>query len=158
MVKAIPAGYHTITPHFTVKDARKAIDFYTRAFGAKEKMVMPGPGGRGVMHAELEIADSPFMLNEENPQNPSKSAETLGNSPVSFYVYVQDADAAQKKAIAAGAKEKMAVTDMFWGDRMGSVEDPFGYTWSIATHKKDVSPAEMAKAAEEFFAQVAAKR
>jgi len=158
MVKAIPEGYHTITPHFTVKDARKAIDFYKRAFGAKEKFVMPGPGGRGVMHAELEIADSPFMLNDESPQNPCKSAETLGNSPVSFYLYVPDADAAFNKAKAAGGRAKMPVADMFWGDRMGSIEDPFGYTWSIATHKKDISPAEMGNAAEEFFAQAAAKK
>ena len=103
MPKPIPEGFHTLTPTVVFKDYRKAIEFYKRAFGAKEEVVMPGPGGKGIMHAQLRIGDSPFMMGEESPQHPCKSAETLGGSPVSIYVYVTDVDAAFKKAVAAGA-------------------------------------------------------
>ena len=150
MIKAIPEGYHSLTPTIVVKDARKAIDFYKRALGAKEKSVMPGPDGKGVMHAEILIGDSPFMLGEESPHCPSKSAETLGDSPVTFYLYVRDVDATFQQAVAAGANVTHPVEEMFWGDRTGNVKDPFGYTWMIATHTRDLSREEIAQGAREF--------
>jgi PhnB protein len=156
MVKAIPDGYHTLTPAIIVKDARKAIEFYKKALGAREKFVMPGPDGKGVMHAEILIGDSPFMLGEESPHCPSKSAETLGSCPVTFCLYVKDADASFRQAVVAGATVVMPVQEMFWGDRSGSLKDPFGYTWMICTHTRDLSPEEIARGAKEF-AMAAAK-
>lgn len=156
MTKPIPDGYHTITAMCCYKDTRKAIDFYKRAFGAEERSVMPGANGKGIVHAEIKIGDSIFMMGDE--KTPScKSAESFGGSPTSFYLYVKDADAAFKKAIEAGAKSEMAMEDMFWGDRMGTVKDPFGYSWSFATHKKDLSPQEIQKGAEAFFAHKATR-
>jgi uncharacterized glyoxalase superfamily protein PhnB len=151
-VKAVPQGYTTVTPSITVKDAPKVIEFYKKAFGATERMRMPGPDGK-IMHAEIQIGNSLIMMNDEVMG--SRSAQTLGGSPVSFYIYVEDADAAFKKAIAAGAKEQYALTNMFWGDRMGSVEDPFGLKWTIAQHIKDVSPEEMKKGQADFMKQMA---
>ena len=150
MIKAIPEGYHTLTPSIIVKDARRAIDFYKRALGAKEKMVMPSPDGKGIMHAEIVIGDSPIMLGEESPQCSAKSAETLGSSPVTFFLYVRDADASFAQAVSTGATVTMPVEDMFWGDRCGNLKDPFGYNWMIATHTRDVSKEEIAKGAAEF--------
>ena len=109
------------------KDSRKAIEFYKRAFGATERFAMPGPDGKGVMHAELLIGDSIIMMGEENPYDPCKSAETMEGSPVSFYIYLENVDEAFRKALEAGAESRMSVQDMFWGDRMGTVQDPFGY-------------------------------
>ena len=151
-VKAIPQGYTTITPSMTVKDAPKVIDFYKKAFDAKEHMRMPGPDGK-IMHAEIQIGNAVIMMNDEVMG--SRSAETLGGSPISFYVYVEDAEAAFKKAIAAGAKQEYEMTEMFWGDKMGSLLDPFGYRWTIAQHIKDVSPEDMKKGQEEFMKQMA---
>lgn len=156
MSKPIPDGYHTITPMCCYKDTRKAIDFYKKAFGAEERFVMPGPNGKGIVHAEIKIGDSFFMLGDENTPR-CKSAESYGGSPIGFYLYVKDADAAFKKAIEAGAKSEMAVEDTFWGDRMGTVKDPFGYSWSFATHIKDLTPQEIQKGAEAFYAQKAAR-
>lgn len=155
MSKAIPEGYHSGTPMLMFKDARKAIDFYKRAFGAVERYAMPGPDGKGVMHAEIQIGDSIFMMGEECEQMPGKSAETLGGSPVSFYIYLENVDEAFKKAAQAGAESKMAVDDMFWGDRVGTVRDPFGYSWSLATHVKDLSPKEIEEAAKAAFKRAA---
>jgi uncharacterized glyoxalase superfamily protein PhnB len=155
MTKAIPEGYHTITPAIVHKDVRKAIEFYKKAFGAAERYVMPCPDGKGVMHAELKIGDSLIMLGEEGAHCPAKSAQTLGGSPIGLYLYVQDVDAAFRRAIGAGAVSRMPVQDMFWGDRTGSVTDPFGYSWTLATHIKDLSPEEIAEGAEEFFAATA---
>jgi uncharacterized glyoxalase superfamily protein PhnB len=152
MTKPIPEGFHTITPTFVVKDARKAIAFYKKAFGAAERCVMPGPDGKGVMHAELTIGDSTIMLCNEGPDRQYKSAETMGGSPMSLYLYVNDVDGAFERAIAAGATAQTTVQDMFWGDRMGTVQDPFGYRWTLATHVADVSPEEMARGAEAMFA------
>ncbi len=152
MTKPIPDDYHTITPVVVFKDCRKAIEFYKKAFGASEQFVMPGPDGHGVMHAELMIGDSKFMLGDENRECPSKSAETLGGSAVSFYLYVKDVDAAFQRAVDAGGTTCMAVQDMFWGDRMGTITDPFGYSWSLATHVQDLSPEEIARGAEAAFA------
>jgi uncharacterized glyoxalase superfamily protein PhnB len=154
MSKAIPAGYHSVTPMLVFKDARKAIDFYQRAFGAQERLVMPGPDGKGVMHAELLIGDAIVMLGEESPQQSCRSAETAGGSPVSFYLYVEQVDAAFDVAVAAGAEVKMPVAEMFWGDRMGTVLDPFGYSWSLASHVKDLSMEEIRQGAQAAFARM----
>jgi uncharacterized glyoxalase superfamily protein PhnB len=142
---------------FMFKDARKAMEFYTRAFGAQERFAMPGPDGKGVMHAELLVGDSIIMMGDENPQNPCQSAETMGGSPVGFYLYVENVDAAFARAVEAGAVVRMPVQDMFWGDRVGSVQDPFGYGWMLATHVKDLTPQEVAEGARTAFAQMAQK-
>jgi len=151
-VKAVPPGYTTVTPSITVKDAPKVIEFYKKAFGATECARMAGPDGK-IVHAEIQIGTSIIMMNDEIMG--SRSAQTIGGSPVSFYVYVEDADAAFKKAIAAGAKQQYELTNMFWGDRMGALEDPFGIKWTIAQHIKDVSPEQMKKGSEEFMKQMA---
>lgn len=153
MDKWIAEGFHSVTPMLLFKDARKAIDFYRQAFGAEEISVMPGPDGRGVMHAEIRIGNSIIMMGEENPQEACKSAETLGGSPISLYVYLENVDEAFARALGAGAETRMAVMDMFWGDRAGTVQDPFGYTWMLATHTKDLTPEEIQKGAEAFFAE-----
>jgi uncharacterized glyoxalase superfamily protein PhnB len=140
------------------KDARKAIEFYKRAFGAVELVTMPGPDGKGVMHAEVRIGDSIIMIGEENPQEACKSAETMGGSPVSFYIYVKNADAAFRRAIEAGAESRMPVEDMFWGDRAGTVQDPFGYSWMLATHIKDLTMPEIQQGAQAFFSKMAKKQ
>jgi PhnB protein len=153
MVQAIPEGYHTVTPSLTYKDTRKAIAFYQKAFGAVERWVMPTPDGKNVSHAEIQIGDSFVMMCDENPNRGCKSAEAMSGSPVTFYLYVKDVDAAFKKAVEAGATVTMPVMDMFWGDRAGVVTDPFGYCWMFATHTKDLSPEEIKKAAAAFYAQ-----
>lgn len=152
MTKPIPEGYHTITPVFVFKDSHKAIEFYKKAFGATEQLVMPGPDGQGVMHAALKIGDSTIMMSDENPDRPCKSAETLGGSPISLYLYVKDVDAAFRRAVAAGGASQMPVQDMYWGDRVGSLKDPFGYSWMLATHIADPSPEEITRGAEAAFA------
>lgn len=158
MTKSIPAGYHAITPSLTFKDSQKAIDFYKKAFGAKVLDLMPNLTGRGVMHATIQIGDSILMMGDEMPnQNCSKSAESLGGSPISLYLYVPNADETFKQAVAAGATAAMPVMDMFWGDRAGNVKDPFGYTWMIATHTQDLTKDQIQKGAEAFFAQMAKK-
>jgi PhnB protein len=153
----IPKGYHTLTPGFSVRGAVQAIDFYKRAFGAKERMRMMRPDGTTLAHAELLIGDSMFMLGEEDPAM-GPSAQTLGGSPVNFYLYVKDVDAAVPRALAAGAKPFMPISDMFYGDRIGGVEDPYGQKWTLATHKEDVAPREMAKRAQAFYAQMSGSR
>jgi PhnB protein len=144
-VRPIPEGYHSVTPFLTVEGAAKAIDFYARAFGAVEKFRMPGPEGK-IMHAELTIGDSTIMLTDAMRDPPTLS---------SFYVYVPDADAAFERAVKAGAKVKMPLADMFWGDRYGSLKDPWGNTWAIATHIEDVPPEEMPKRAQAAMAKAA---
>ena len=152
-VKSIPEGYHTLTPSFTFKDSKKAIEFYKKAFGAKVLDLLPNLSGQGIMHATVQIGNSIFMMVDEmiNSENCAKSAETLGNCPISLYVYVPDADAAFKQAVAAGGKVAMPMMDMFWGDRAGSIKDPFGYSWMIATHKQDLTNDQIRKGAEAFF-------
>jgi PhnB protein len=157
MTKAIPEGYQSLTPMFLFKDAGNAIDFYKRAFGAEVRLVMPGPDGKGVMHAEVRIGTSIIMMGEENADCPNKSAETLGGSPVSFYIYLENVDEAFKRAVEAGARMQMPVEDMFWGDRMGTVLDPFGYSWSLASHTKDLTQEEIQKGAQAMFAKMAKK-
>jgi uncharacterized glyoxalase superfamily protein PhnB len=154
-VDPIPKGYTTVTPSLVFRDAPKAIEFYKKAFGAQERMQSKGPDGK-IMHAEIQIGSAIVMLSDEVMGQ--RSAETIGATPVSFYLYFEDADAAYKKAVAAGAKPMMPVTDMFWGDRMGHVTDPFGYGWNIASHVKDLTPEEMKKGQEEFMKQMAGAR
>jgi PhnB protein len=154
MPQPVPEGYHTITPYLAVEDASAAIDFYERALGAKERVRMDGPGG-SVMHAELEIGDSLIMLSDPFPQASTKPPKELGGTSVSIFAYVEDIDSVYKQAIDAGASSLMEPDDMFWGDRFGSVQDPFGHSWTIATHVEDVPPEEMEKRSEEFMAQMA---
>ncbi len=157
-VKPIPKGYHTLTPGFCVRGAAQAIDFYKRAFGATVRMRLTKPDGATLAHAELLIGDSMFMLGEEDAATSGPSAQTLGGTPVNFYLYVTNVDAAVARALAAGAKPIMPITDMFWGDRIGGVEDPYGQKWTLATHKEDVAPREMAKRAQAFYAQMGGPR
>ena len=157
-MKSIPEGYHTVTPVFVFKDSRKAIEFYKKAFDAVETFVMPGPGGQGVMHASMKIGNSNIMLGDENRERACRSAETLGGSPVSFYLYVENADAAFKKAVTAGSAVQMPLQDSFWGDRVGAVKDPFGYSWTFATHTRDLTPEQIKKGAEEAMSQPSGKK
>jgi PhnB protein len=156
-VKAKPEGYHTLTPSLTVRDGAKAIDFYKKAFDAKERMRIPGPDGR-LMHAEMQVGDSIIMLADEMPEMGCKAPASVGSVSSSLYVYVPDVDAAFKRAVEAGAKSLMPPADMFWGDRFGTVEDPSGHRWGLATHKKDPSPAEMEKGQKEFLASMAQQK
>jgi PhnB protein len=144
--KPIPDGYHTATPYLIVKGAAQAIEFYKKAFGATELMRMPQPGGK-IGHAEIKIGDSPIMLADESPDVGARSPQSIGGSPVSIMLYVEDVDKIFSHAVAAGAKVKRPVADQFYGDRTGGIEDPFGHLWYIATHKEDVSPEEMRKRA-----------
>ena len=158
MAKPIPEGYHAVTPSLTLKNSQKAIEFYKKAFNTKVLEVLPSPDGARTMHATIKIGDSILMMGDEMPNpNCSKSAETLGSSPISFYLYVPNADAAFNQAVAAGGKATMPVADMFWGDRCGTLKDPFGYSWMIATHRQDLTNDEIQKGAEAFFAQMAKK-
>jgi PhnB protein len=151
-VKPIPDGHRTVTPYLAIKNAAKALDFYKRAFGAVESYKLTMPDGR-VGHAEIRLGDSLIMLADEFPEYGGKAPDTLGGSPVSLHLYVEDVDAFVKKAVAAGAKESKPVVDQFYGDRSGQLEDPFGHLWWVATHKEDVPPEEMQKRVEKMFGQ-----
>ena len=155
-VRYIPEGSHTITAGLTVKNARKAIEFYKKAFGATEIGVMTGPDG-SVMHAELKLGDSKFFLGEESPEWGNKSPQTLSGTPVSLHVYFEDCDAVYKRAVDAGAQGAQPPADMFWGDRYGQVIDPFGHRWGILTHKEDVPFAESERRGKEWMAQMSKK-
>ena len=153
-VSAIPKGYHSVTPYLTVSDGARVLDFYVRAFGAKVKVRMPGPGGM-LAHAEIAIGDSVVMLSDEFPQpGGTKAPASLGGSTGSVFLYVPNVDATFKRAVDAGCQPAMPPTDMFWGDRFGKVVDPFGHHWGLATHKEDVSPAEMKKRGAAAMAQM----
>jgi PhnB protein len=149
-VKPIPDGYHTVTPYLIVQGAAAAIEFYKKAFGAKELMRMPGPGGK-VGHAELQIGDSRIMLADEHPEMGAKGPGSFGGSPVGLLLYVEDVDARFNRAVAAGGKVKKPLADQFYGDRSGTLTDPFGHQWTIATHKEDVAPAEMDRRMKEMM-------
>jgi PhnB protein len=149
-VKAIPEGYHSVTPSLTCKNAAAAIDFYKKAFGAKELFRMPAPDGR-VAHAELLIGDSHIMLNDEMMPMATISQ---GNRPIYLFLYVENADNTFNTAVQNGAKVDMPLENMFWGDRFGRVSDPFGHQWGIATHVEDVSPDEMKKRSEAWMAKM----
>jgi PhnB protein len=141
-VKPIPDGMHTLTPHLVCAGAANAIDFYKKAFNAVEQARLPGPDGK-LMHAAVRIGDSTLMLVDENPRYGMLGPKTLKDSPVTIHLYVNDVDATVAQAVSAGAKITTPVADMFWGDRYGQLEDPFGHRWSVATHKRDLSPEEM---------------
>ena len=142
MVKPIPDGYHTVTPHLVITGAAKALDWYKKAFGATEIARKPGPDGR-LMHAEMKIGDSRIMLADSFPEYGSKSPLDLGSSPVVITLYVEDCDKVWKQAVAVGAKETFPLTDQFWGDRYGQLTDPFGHVWGVCTHKEDMTPEEI---------------
>jgi PhnB protein len=151
--QAIPKGYHTVTPSLFVAGAAKAIDFYKKALGAEEVMRFPAPDGK-IMHAEIRIGDSTIMLGDEMPDQGGKGPKSYGGTPVSFFVYRENVDAAWKRALEAGAKEVMPLADQFWGDRAGCFEDPFGHSWWLAQHVQDLTPEEIKKAAESHFSQM----
>ncbi len=153
-VKPIPEGYHTATPYLVVDDAAAAIEFYKRAFGATERGRMPSPDGK-IAHAEIQIGDSPIMLSDPFPQSQMTPPKQLGGTAGGVFLYVEDVDAAFQQATDAGATATMPPEDMFWGDRFGSVMDPFGHVWSVATHIEDVPPEEMAERAEKAMAAMA---
>ena len=145
--KPIPDGYHSVTPYLVMRDAARAIDFYKRALGATETFRFDAPGGK-IGHAEIKVGDSMIMLADEMPDSGHRGPQSLGGTAVSLMVYVEDVDSQFKRAIDAGAKVKQPVTDQFYGDRSGTLEDPFGHVWTIATHKEDVSQDELVKRAK----------
>ena len=153
----VPEGFHTVTPHLIFDDAAQAIDWYKKALGADEKSRDVGPDGK-IMHADLQIGDSRIMLNDA--MGGGRSAKSLGGSPISLWLYVPDCDARFNRAVAAGAQVGPGpmgpVADQFWGDRTGTITDPFGYQWTIATRQEDLTREEMTRRAEEFFKQFAA--
>jgi len=156
MTKAIPDGFHTITPHLIVPEGAKALEFYKKAFGAQEIERFMTPDGKAVMHAQMKIGNSMLMLGNEFPPT-CLSPKSRGGTTVSLYLYVDDADDAFERAVKAGCTVKMPMTDQFWGDRYGQVEDPFGYQWSLATHKQDLTKEQIAANARNFFAKMAKK-
>jgi PhnB protein len=143
--KPMPAGMHTVTPHIICAGAAEAIEFYKKAFGATEMFRLPGPDGE-LMHGSIRIGDSAVMLAEENEKHGIFGPKRLNGSPVIIHLYVEDADAFVARAAEAGANVTMPVAEMFWGDRYGRLQDPFGHMWSVATHVRDVTPDEMKQA------------
>ena len=154
MTKPVPEGYHSLQTYLAVDDAAKAIDFYKHAFGAKERLRMPGPDGK-IAHAELELGDSVLMLSDPFPQSNATPPKELGGTTSALFFYTEDVDATVKKAVEAGATLTQEVQDMFWGDRFGQIADPFGHVWQIATHVEDVPPEEMEERAKAAMAAMA---
>ena len=144
-VKSIPDGMHTLTPHLVCANAADAMNFYAKAFNAVEQMRMPGPNGK-LIHASMRIGDSTLMLVDENPEWGALGPKSLKGSPVTIHMYVENVDSTVAQAVAAGAKVTMPVDDMFWGDRYGQLEDPFGHHWSVATHTRDLTPEQIREA------------
>jgi PhnB protein len=151
--RAIPQGFHTVTPSIVVAGAAKALDFYKKAFGAEEVSRFPGPDG-SVMHAEFKIGDSVIMMGDEMPEQGGRGPKSIGGSPVSFFIYGENVDADWKRAVDAGATVVMPLADQFWGDRTGCLEDPFGHKWWLAQRTQDLSPDELRQAADAFFSQM----
>jgi PhnB protein len=154
-VSAIPKGYHSITPVLIVKGAEQAIEFYKKAFGAKEVHRAYVPGGNTIIHAEVQIGDSRIMLNDEFPELNCKSPQSVGGASTALYVYVKDVEKIFVQAAASGATVTMPIMDAFWGDRTGQLIDPYGHIWSFATRKRNLSPKQMQKAQEEWLAEMA---
>ena len=157
-VQPIPPGYHTVSPHLAVRGGLEAMEFYKKAFSAEERGRFMTPDNTRLMHGEIKIGDSIVMRGEENPQKGCPGPQSLGATTVSLFLYVQDADRVFNQALAAGAKSVMPVADMFWGDRAGTVSDPFGHQWTIATHKEDVPPEEMKRRGQAFLEQMAGQK
>ncbi|MGA8655220.1 MAG: VOC family protein [Chthoniobacterales bacterium] len=157
-IKAVPEGYHTLTPHLIVKGASEAIEFYKKAFGAEEITRLPGPDGKSLMHAAIKIGDSRLFLADEFPQMGALGPHGIGGTPVFIHVYVEDVDTVFNQAVAAGAQVLMPLEDAFWGDRYGQVTDPFGHKWSLATHKEDLTPDEVSKRAQAAFGRCPASK
>jgi PhnB protein len=155
-VSPVPPGFHTVTPHLVLRNCTAAIDFYKKAFGAVEIMRMPGMNGKGVGHAELKIGDSVIFMADEWPGMELAAPEKFGGTTVSLHIYVADCDKLYNQAVAAGCKATMPLMNMFWGDRYGKLLDPYGHSWSIASHVEDVPPDEMAKRGAEAMKQMAA--
>lgn len=151
-VKPIPDGYHSLTPYLIIKGAAEAMEYYKKAFGAVELFRMGAPEGK-IGHAEMKIGDSPFMLADEHPELGFVGPQTLGGAPVSLLIYVEDVDTIYQQAIAAGGKEMKALQNQFYGDRSGTLTDPYGHVWTVATHVEDVSPDEMEKRAQAAHVQ-----
>src|SRR5262249_12449532 len=141
-VRRVPEGLHTVTPHLVVRGAAQAIEFYKKAFGAKELRRAPGPDGKTLLHAEVQIGDSRTFLNDEYPEMGAISPQGLKGTPVTIHLQVEDVDSLYQQAVSAGAQVVMPLADQFWGDRYGMVTDPFGHQWSIASHVKDMTPEE----------------
>ena len=154
-VRPVPEGYRTITPSLTIHDCARAIEFYKEAFGAVERSRFEGPGGK-VWHAEIMIGDSIVMLNDEFPDYGSLAPTTIGGTSVALWAYVEDVDEAYARAVKAGAEADMEPDDMFWGDRMCALRDPFGHKWTIATHVEDVGPEDMKRRQEAMMKGVSA--
>jgi PhnB protein len=152
--RPIPKGYHSATPYLTLNDAARAIEFYKRAFAAQEVTRMDGPDGK-IGHAEIKIGDSLIMLADEMPGSGSRSPQSLGGTTGGIFLYVENADVVFNQAVSAGAQVEAPLADMFWGDRYGRLRDPFGHSWSVATHKEDVAPAEMSKRMQDAVAKMA---
>ena len=152
-VKAIPEGMRTVTPHLVCEGAADAIEFYKKAFNAVENARMPGPNGK-IMHAQIRIGDSNIMLVDDFPEQGCVGPKHLKGTPVTLHLYVEDVDASYKQAIDAGATARMPPADMFWGDRYGVLIDPFGHSWSIATHKRDLTPEQMQQGMKEMMANM----
>lgn len=150
--KPIPQGFHSVTPYLTVNDAARALEFYKRAFGAQETMRMAGPDGK-IGHAEIKIGDSMIMIADEMPGTGNKSPQTLNGTSAGVFLYVENADKIFSQAVGAGAHVEAQLADMYWGDRYGRLKDPFGHSWSVATHKEDVAPAELSKRMQEDMAK-----
>ena len=150
MTAPVPEGYPRVTPYLVLDGASDAIDFYTEVLGFSERMRMPGPDGR-IGHAELRLGDSVLMLADENPEMGARGPRSVGGTPVTIFVYVDDVDGVFERAVQAGAKQLEAVEDRFYGDRSGQLEDPFGHRWSLATHIEDVAPEEMSRRAAEVM-------
>lgn len=153
-VKKIPDGYSSVTPALIVKDGLKAIEYYKKTFGAKQRACMMMPDGKKVAYAELEMGNSVIMIGDEFPEMKFLSPTTIGGTPISLVLYVEDVDKTFNLAVSEGGKVLEPLADQFWGDRLGSIEDPFGHRWSILTHIKDLTPEEMNKAAEEAYAKM----
>jgi PhnB protein len=149
--KYIPEGHHTLTPHLVVNGAAKAIEFYKQAFNAEELLRLPGPDGKSIMHAAVQIGDSRLFLVDESPAMGARGPVSLGGTPVTIHTYVEDVDATFEKAVGAGAQALMPPGDMFWGDRYAVLTDPFGHKWSLATRKENLTSEEIGERAQAFF-------
>jgi uncharacterized glyoxalase superfamily protein PhnB len=154
MARPIPEGFHTLTPHIVVADGAAACDFYKKAFGAVERFRLLTPDGKSVMHAQMKIGDAMLMIGGEFPPS-ALSPKTRGGTSTFLHLYLENADAAFERTVQAGCTVKMPMSDTFWGDRYGVVEDPFGHQWALATHQRDLTPEQLAANAKEFMAKMA---